>query len=84
MPIRGSRLRWPPRLGKRSDNAAFSNTQRSSFNGAQPGDAKQPVPQPNEREESTDQRPTQTGEATPRAHDAVSRQQRTDFQRSGD
>ncbi len=85
MPIRGGRLRWPPRLGKRSDNAAFSNAQRSSFNGAQPGDAKkQPVRQPNERHESADQGPPQTRESMHRAHDAVSGQHETDLPRSGD
>ena len=83
MPMRGDRLRWPPRLGKRSDNAAFSSGQRPS-NGTQPVDAKQLIRQPNDREESADQGPPQQRESTRRAYDAASEQRETDLPRSGD
>ena len=64
MPIRGDRLRWPPRPGKRSGYTAISGAQRSSSNAAQPADANQPYRQPNERDESADQELPKPREST--------------------
>lgn len=82
MPIRGDRLRWPPRPGKRSGYAAISGAQRSSSDAAQSADAKQPFPQPNERDESVDQGPPQFRQSTHQAHDVASGQQENSLPRS--
>jgi hypothetical protein len=75
MPIRGDRLRWPPRPGKRS------TTTRAKLS---TDEASQPSPrQPNERDESAD---SQSGGPRPiirRAHDDLAAgQQDTDCRNS--
>ena len=53
MPIRGDRLRWPPRPGKKSGDT-LPGTRRPVSNGAQSGDAKQELQQPDKTDVSAD------------------------------
>lgn len=59
MPIRGDRLRWPPRPGKRLSEHAARRVPAAT---PQPISSQQPLPQPNERDESAD-----AGSGAPRA-----------------
>jgi hypothetical protein len=62
MPIRGDRLRWPPRPGKRS----LGTRQTLST------DENKPAPrQPNERDESADSQSSAPRDVIERAHDDV-------------
>lgn len=54
MPIRGNRLRWPPRPGKKSGDASPSGKRVSLTDGGKSADANRPVRQLNERDESAD------------------------------
>lgn len=67
MPIRGDRLRWPPRPGKRP-NAARDTGMRQTL----ATDEKKPAPQqPNERDESADSAANAPREVIRQAHDDV-------------
>jgi hypothetical protein len=60
MPIRGDRLRWPPRPGKRSGGARATLAT----------DEQKPAPQqPNERDESADPAPAAPRPVIKQAHD---------------
>jgi hypothetical protein len=62
MPIRGDRLRWPPRPGKRS------NGTRESLS----TDERKPAPrQPNERDASADSQSSAPRDVIRQAHDDV-------------
>ena len=74
MPIRGDRLRWPPRPGKRS-NVARSSAAESRSSGTRQTlstDESKPAPrQPNERDESADSQASAPRDVMRRAHDDV-------------
>ena len=56
MPIKGDRLRWPPRPGKKfSAGAAPSGGRRSPSSDRQPTNTHDPRLQPNDRDETADQ-----------------------------
>ena len=78
MPIRGDRLRWPPRPGKRF--AGATATAKRSPSGAEPQkDPHQPLRQPHERDESVAEQPSPPRPVIKQAHDDVqSGQQDTD------
>ena len=62
MPIRGDRLRWPPRPGKRSTGSRETLST----------DERKPAPrQPNERDESADSQSSAPRDVIKRAHDDV-------------
>lgn len=62
MPIRGDRLRWPPRPGKRSTGARETLST----------DEHKPAPrQPNERDESADSQASAPRDVIKQAHDDV-------------
>lgn len=66
MPIRGDRLRWPPRPGRK-------------FSSAAPVAAQQPLQQPNERDESAESPTSPSRSVIEQAHaDVKSGQQDTD------
>lgn len=73
MPIRGDRLRWPPRPGKRA------NSKRDAPPGRESGtrrtnatDEEKPAPrQPHERDESPDSQAGAPSDVMRRAHDDV-------------
>jgi hypothetical protein len=73
MPIRGDRLRWPPRPGKRSNVARSGPESRTSGTRAtRSTDDQTPAPrQPNERDESADSQAGSPREVIQRAHDDV-------------
>ena len=79
MPIRGDRLRWPPRPGKRSADAA-SSARRSPASG-HPADTQSPdiqsslQQQPNGRDESADQPSSPPHNSTQQAHADVANDQ---------
>lgn len=54
MPIRGDRLRWPPRPGRKSHESASTATRRSPPADAPTG-LSQPLQQPDERDQSAEQ-----------------------------
>jgi len=69
MPLRGDRLRWPPRPGKKSPTAAGqSGTRRSLLTDEHPAHPDQPMRQPNERDESADQHSTAPRDVIKQAH----------------
>ncbi len=72
MPIRGDRLRWPPRPGKKFPAAAGSaGTKRALSTDEQPADPNQSLRQPNERDESADQQASQPRGVMEQAHDDI-------------
>ncbi len=72
MPIRGDRLRWPPRPGKRSD-AALSSARRSTSDTASSAAAKQPLQEPrSNRDESADREIPSPRKSTQQPHDSGS------------
>jgi hypothetical protein len=66
MPIRGDRLRWPPRPGKRSNERSASprTTLSTDENKATPR-------QPNERDESPDSQTSEPRDVIKQAHEDV-------------
>ena len=78
MPIKGARLRWPPRPGKRLGDRALSGPRHSLSTGA--ANAAQPLQQPSRRNDSADQGPSHTRESMHQAQDDdASRPQEPDF-----
>ena len=76
MPIRGDRLRWPPRPGKK--HAATTAT-RQPLGAEQQEDPQRPLAQPNERDESAPEQPSAPRPVIKQAFDDVqSGQQDTD------
>lgn len=70
MPLRGDRLRWPPRPGKKSTaSAEQSGTRRSLLTDEHPAQPDQPMRQPNERDESADQHSTPPRDVIKQAHE---------------
>lgn len=67
MPIRGDRLRWPPRPGKKSGDA-LPRIRRPLSNGAQSGDAKQELQQPDKTDVSADREAVHPREAIQSTH----------------
>ncbi|HET9023699.1 MAG TPA: hypothetical protein VFN64_03945 [Burkholderiaceae bacterium] len=73
MPIRGDRLRWPPRPGKRSNVARSGSESRGSgTRQTLSTDEQKPAPrQPNERDASADSQTSPPRDVIKRAHDDV-------------
>jgi hypothetical protein len=75
MPIRGDRLRWPPRPGKRSNvarSSADSGRGETQTRQTRSTDEQKPAPrQPNERDESADSQASEPRDVIKRAHDDV-------------
>lgn len=71
MPIRGDRLRWPPRLGKRSGQAALSGARHSPSTEAQPENPNQPPRQSDERDDSADRQSSAARTTTRQAYDDI-------------
>lgn len=79
MPIRGDRLRWPPRPGKKFSDASGPNATRRSLSTDDQPDTNQPLRQPDERDESSDRQTSRPREVIKQAHDDIeSGQQDTD------
>lgn len=77
MPIRGDRLRWPPRPGKK--HAAATTGTRRPPGAEQQQDTQRPLAQPNERDESAPEQPSAPRPVIKQAFDDVqSGQQDTD------
>jgi hypothetical protein len=77
MPIRGDRLRWPPRPGRKSSEA--TGTRRSLTTDNHPLKPNQPLQQPDERDQSADQQVSKPRGLIKQAHDDLeSKQQDTD------
>jgi hypothetical protein len=76
MPIRGDRLRWPPRPGKRSRQAALSGTRRSPSTEAQPENPNPPPRQPDECDESADRQSSAPRTIMQQAHDDIQAERR--------
>jgi hypothetical protein len=68
MPIKGDRLRWPPRPGKKF-SAAPSGGRRSLPNDPQLTSTRDPLLQPNERDESADRPSNAPRDVIKQAHD---------------
>jgi hypothetical protein len=67
MPIRGDRLRWPPRPGKRAGGSRAIGTRETLST-----DEQKPAPrQPNERDQSADSQASAPRDVIRRAHDDV-------------
>ncbi len=76
MPIRGDRLRWPPRPGKKH---AAKSARRFPSGAEQREDSQRPLAQPNERDESAPEPPNAPRPLIKQAFDDVqSGQQDTD------
>jgi hypothetical protein len=75
MPIRGDRLRWPPRPGKRSNGlreAAGANRASTGTRETNSTDESKPAPrQPNERDESADSQSSAPRDVIRQAHEDV-------------
>ena len=70
MPIEGDRLRWPPRPGKKfSTAAAPSGGRRLISSDQQSTSTHDPLPQPNNRDETADQPSNAPREVIKQAHD---------------
>ena len=70
MPIKGDRLRWPPRPGKKSSAvAAASGGRRSLSTDQQSTSTHDPLVQPSDRGESAGQLPNAPREVIKQAHD---------------
>lgn len=83
MPIRGDRLRWPPRPGKK--HAAANAARRPPAGPEQQQDTQRPLAPPHERDESAPEQPSAPRPVIEQAFDDVqSGQQDTDCRnRSG-
>lgn len=69
MPIRGDRLRWPPRPGKRSNVARDSGPRSAGTRETNSTDETSPAPrQPNERDESADSQESGPRDVMRQAH----------------
>lgn len=72
MPIRGDRLRWPPRPGKKYSEAAGANgTKRSLATDEKQAGSQPPLRQPNERDESADRQASKPRNVIQQAHDDI-------------
>lgn len=73
MPIRGDRLRWPPRPGKRSNGTRdAAGTRSTGTRETIATDERKPAPQqPNERDESADSQASEPRDVIRQAHDDV-------------
>lgn len=72
MPIRGDRLRWPPRPGKRSNVARSPAPESRGTRETLSTDEEKPAPrQPNERDASADSQASPPRDVIRRAHDDV-------------
>lgn len=70
MPIRGDRLRWPPRPGKRANSLREGRS--AGTRETLSTDDQKPAPrQPNERDASADSQASEPREVIRRAHDDV-------------
>ena len=70
MPIKGDRLRWPPRPGKKfSAGATPSGGRRSLSSDQQSTNVHDPLPQPNDRDETAVQPSNAPREVIEQAHD---------------
>jgi len=69
MPIKGDRLRWPPRPGKKFSAVAPSGGRRSLSNAQQSASTHDPLLQPNERDETVDQPSNAPRDVIKQAHD---------------
>ena len=70
MPIKGDRLRWPPRPGKKfSAGAAPSGGRRSLSSDQQSTNTHDPLLQPNDRDETAVQPSNAPREVIEQAHD---------------
>ena len=80
MPLRGDRLRWPPRPGKKSvDESNVQGTRRALATDENRNPTNQPMRQPNERDESADEHSSKPRPIIKRAHDDLAQgQQDTD------
>lgn len=79
MPLRGDRLRWPPRPGKKLSDATTQGTRGSLSTDDKLSGAGQPLQQPNERDESADAHSSAPRPVIKRAHDDLAQgQQDTD------
>jgi hypothetical protein len=79
MPIRGDRLRWPPRPGKRSNTPRDAGTRQTLAT-----DEQKPAPQqPNERDESASSQGSEPRDVIKQAHaDVTAGQEDTDCRNS--
>lgn len=68
MPIRGDRLRWPPRPGRRSADAS---TRRSPSTEEQQAEPQQPLRQPDERDASARSQLSEPRAVIKQAHDDI-------------
>ena len=75
MPIRGDRLRWPPRPGKRSNgprDAGATGPRSEGTRETKATDESQPAPrQPNERDASADSQSSEPRDVIRQAHEDV-------------
>ena len=75
MPIRGDRLRWPPRPGKRANgprNPGAAETRSTGTRETISTDETKPAPrQPNERDTSADSQASKPRDVIRQAHDDV-------------
>lgn len=75
MPIRGERLRWPPRPGKRSNvprDTGATGPRSAGTRETKSTDETEPAPrQPNERDESADSQESGPRDVIRQAHDDV-------------
>lgn len=72
MPIRGDRLRWPPRPGKKySETSGTSGVRRSMATDHKQVDDQPPLHQPNERDESSDPQDSAPRAVIRQAHDDI-------------
>ena len=70
MPIKGDRLRWPPRPGKKfAAGAAPSGGRRSLSSDQQSTNTHDPLLQPNHRDKTADQPSNAPREVIEQAHD---------------
>jgi hypothetical protein len=85
MPIKGDRLRWPPRPGKKfSAVAAPSGRRRSLSNDQQSTSTHDPLSQPNDRDETADQPSNAPHDVIKQAHsDVESGKKDTDCNQTG-
>ena len=69
MPIKGDRLRWPPRPGKKFSAGAATSGRRSLSSDQQSTNTHDPLLQPNDRDETADQPSNAPREVIEQAHD---------------
>ena len=80
MPIRGDRLRWPPRPGKRSNASRDAASRDTGTRQTLATDEQKPAPQqPNERDESASSQASEPRDVIKQAHaDVTAGQKDTD------